>query len=591
MKKDREKTSNNPVVNLFKTEWKYLRGEKKIFSVYVGLFIISNLIGLAEPLVIGLIFNSIQNEITSNAELRGLILKISLLLAISIGFWAFHGIGRVLESKTGFLVKRNYQNTKIARVLELPTSWHKDHHSGDTIDKINKSSNGIRGFSSWMTFRVIQGIIGLFGSVIILLFIDIWAALFALFFSFTILFVIMKFDKRLDKKYQEINKLGNKASAAIFDYLSNIITVITLRMKKTVKKEIDKKIMKIYDPIKKAAILNEIKWSFASVAISVMTVLVLSWRAYTDFTTTGVILIGSLYMLYGYLGKIGHTFYTFANLYGDMVEINARLINAEPIDEEYNKLRKDLRGELPIKWKNISLKNVDFTYDKEGKEQHIDNINVNIQRGQKIAFVGESGSGKSTMLALIRGLYMPEKGGVFVDGEKLKNDFWNLKKHVTLIPQDPEIFNNTIGYNITMDIPNKKEIIDRAIDIAQFRKVLNRLENGLDTNVLEKGVSLSGGEKQRLAFARGVLAAKHSDIVLMDEPTSSVDSLNETKIYENVFKEFKEKTIISAIHKLNLLNKFDYVYLFANGKIVAEGALEEIKKNPKFKRFSSKLKI
>ena len=142
-----------------------------------------------------------------------------------------------------------------------------------------------------------------------------------------------------------------------------------------------------------------------------------------------------------------------------------------------------------------------------------------------------------------------------------------------------------------MDISTKKEELDKAIDLAKFRKVLNRLENGLDTNVLEKGVSLSGGEKQRLAFARGILAAKSSDIVLMDEPTSSVDSLNETKIYESVFKVFKTKTIISAIHKLNLLTKFDYIYLFENGKIIAEGTLEEIKKNAKFKRFSSKLKI
>jgi ABC-type multidrug transport system fused ATPase/permease subunit len=99
---------------------------------------------------------------------------------------------------------------------------------------------------------------------------------------------------------------------------------------------------------------------------------------------------------------------------------------------------------------------------------------------------------------------------------------------------------------------------------------------------VEKGVSLSGGEKQRLALARGLLAAIKSNILLLDEPTSSVDSLNEIKIHEQVFKEFKDKTIISSIHRLHLLDKFDYIYLFSRGKIVGQGTFEEIKKNPLF---------
>jgi ATP-binding cassette, subfamily B, bacterial len=591
MKPTKEKTDKNPIWNLLKTEWEYLRKERKVFSLFMFLFVIANLIALIEPLIIGSIFNTIQNSITSQEELRKLILKISLLLVVTIGFWAFHGNARYLERKTGFLVRRNFINTKISRVLDLPVSWHKDHHSGDTIDKINKGSSGIMQFSSHMNFRIIEGIVTLIGSIIILLFIDIRAAIFALFFAFGTLFIIFRFDRKIVELHRKINKFENKASASVFDYISNIITIITLRLKKTVKTEIDNRVMASFEDHKKRAILSEFKWAFASIAISIMTVVVISWRAYSDFNTMGVIMIGTLYMLYGYLHTIGRTFYNFASLYGEVLKSNARITNAKPIDDEFYRLKRELYGKIPSNWKKLSLKNVDFTYDKEGKEQHLSGINVDLRKGQKIAFVGESGSGKSTMLALIRGLYNPDKGQLYCDGERLKNDISNLKNYVTLIPQDPEIFNNTIRYNITMDISTKKEELDKAIDLAKFRKVLNRLENGLDTNVLEKGVSLSGGEKQRLAFARGILAAKSSDIVLMDEPTSSVDSLNETKIYESVFKVFKTKTIISAIHKLNLLTKFDYIYLFENGKIIAEGTLEEIKKNAKFKRFSSKLKI
>ena len=184
----------------------------------------------------------------------------------------------------------------------------------------------------------------------------------------------------------------------------------------------------------------------------------------------------------------------------------------------------------------------------------------------------------------MRGLYPPEKGEVYCDGKKIIHGSARLKHHITLIPQDPEIFNNTIGYNVTMDLKVKKESVEKAIKMAQFEKVVSRLDKGLDTNVLEKGVSLSGGEKQRLALARGILAARNSEILLLDEPTSSVDSLNERKIHEALFKVFRRKTIISSIHRLHLLNNFDYIYMFDKGKIVAEGSLKEIKKKPRFQK-------
>jgi ABC-type multidrug transport system fused ATPase/permease subunit len=133
-----------------------------------------------------------------------------------------------------------------------------------------------------------------------------------------------------------------------------------------------------------------------------------------------------------------------------------------------------------------------------------------------------------------------------------------------------------------MGFPVERGELDKFIEMAQFKKVLSRLDKGLETNVLEKGVSLSGGEKQRLALARGLLAGKDSDVLLLDEPTSSVDSLNEIKIHENIFRNFREKTIICSIHRLHLLSKFDHIYLFDRGKIIAEGSLKDIKKNPKF---------
>ncbi len=582
------KKEGNPIINLLKEEWKYLGHRRKYFFLATFLFVIANVIELSNPLIIGTVFNSVQNSISTNKELWHLIFLISLLLFVNIGFWIFHGIGRYVETRNGFFTNRNYTNSKIEKVLELPVKWHKDHHSGDTIDKINKGSTGIQSFSSFMTFRLTSAVINVFGSLTVLLLVDFKIALFALIYSSIILMIIFRLDVKLINYYKELNKKSNRVSAGIYDYVGNIITVITLRLKGTVQKEIDARLMESEELSKKSSVLNEVKWGFASISITVMIVLSLSYKAHSEFTTEGIILVGTLYILYGYLRNVGQTFYQFADMYGQITKHNANLLNAMPIDEAFDEIKEEATCDLPGDWERIELMNINFSYNDDGKNKHVDDVNFSFKKGEKIAFVGESGSGKSTMLTLLRGLYSPESGKVFCNGKKIEKGFSSLKKHITLIPQEPEIFNDTIKNNITMGIRTKKEDLFESIKMAQLSAVIKRLEKGLDTNVLERGVSLSGGEKQRLALARGLLAAKRSDIVLLDEPTSSVDSENEMNIHDNIFSKFKGKTIISSIHRLHLLNKFDKIYLFERGKIVASGTLEEIKMNPKFHRIWKK---
>lgn len=583
IKEKKKEKKRNPLINVLRTEWEHLGSQRKTFLLYVFLFLISGTVGLMAPLVVGQIFNYIQESITSPQEFKKLIFLIFLLLGIKIVFWLFHGIARVLEQRTGFYVHRNYANDKMFKVLELPVKWHKDNHSGDTIDKINRGRNSLDRFSQDFTYKLVYVVLRIFVSLAILFFVDIKIASFALIFSLMILIGVMSVDRRLKKYYKELNKFSNKLGASVFDYLSNILTVITLRLKKVVSKEIDAKLMVSWPTHKKVVLIDEFKWAFGSIMITLMTVLVLAYKVYIDYSTSGILLIGTLYILYSYLDRVGEAFFAFGELYGDVVVINAKIEGAYTIDEEFDKIKEKIKGKLPLDWKEIELKNLNFTYDESWKKNHLQNINMKFKRGQRIALIGESGSGKSTILAILRGLYPLQKGEIYCDKKKLINGFEKLKRNLTLIPQDPEIFNNTIKYNITMDLPFKKEDLDKTVEMAQFEKVVARLKNGLNTNVLEKGVSLSGGEKQRLALARGLLAAKNSDIVLLDEPTSSVDSLNEMKIHEKVFKNFKGKTIISSIHRLHLLDKFDYVYLFDKGKIIAEGTLDEIKKNYRFR--------
>ena len=206
-----------------------------------------------------------------------------------------------------------------------------------------------------------------------------------------------------------------------------------------------------------------------------------------------------------------------------------------------------------------------------------------IEKHKKIAFIGESGSGKSTIFSLIRGLHSPNSVQVYCDRKRFKGRLAYLYDYVTLIPQEPEIFNTTIEDNITMGIKTNSKDLQDVIETARFDTVISRLTKGLKTNVMEKGISLSGGEKQRLALARGLLAAKDSELLVLDEPTSSVDSENELLIYQNIFQKYQDKTIIAALHRLHLLQYFDYIYYLKDGKIVGEGNLKTLLDNENFR--------
>ena len=130
--------------------------------------------------------------------------------------------------------------------------------------------------------------------------------------------------------------------------------------------------------------------------------------------------------------------------------------------------------------------------------------------------------------------------------------------------------------NITLGLPFSEEEVQRVCKTAHFSEVIEQLPKKLQSNIQEKGGNLSGGQKQRLALARGVLAARERELVLLDEPTSSVDPKTEVKIYEKMFEEFKDKAVVSALHRLHLLTKFDYVYILESGRVVDEGTFEKL---------------
>ena len=220
----------------------------------------------------------------------------------------------------------------------------------------------------------------------------------------------------------------------------------------------------------------------------------------------------------------------------------------------------------------ISIKNLSFQYEER---KIIDDLSLFIKRGQKIAFVGESGSGKSTVIKILLGLLKYNQGEIYLGDMELSGICLNnLYDRVSYISQDVPVFDGTIKENLVFEKNVSEEQMLDALREVQLSHLVENLEEGLDTEIGEKGTCLSGGEKQRLAFAR--LWFENPELVVLDEATSAMDNLTEENVMKSVMQKMKDKTVIAIAHRLNSIAGFDRIILFREGKIVGQGTFEEL---------------
>lgn len=279
------------------------------------------------------------------------------------------------------------------------------------------------------------------------------------------------------------------------------------------------------------------------------------------------------------------------------------IFNVEYVDYKLNKLaikryidflniKDDNNLTTGKKLKNFSpsvtFKHVVYKYP-DSKKVLINNLNLNIKAGEKLAIVGETGSGKSTIIKLIIGLLKDYQGEILISNENLGNINLNdLYDQITYISQESPIFDGTLRENIVFDKKVSDKEILKVLKLVSLEKFYQRLENDLDTELGEKGIKMSGGERQRVALAR--LFFENTNIVILDEATSAIDNITEKEVMTNIMKNLKEKTLIIITHRLETIKKVNQVLVLSNGEIKEEGTYQELlnKKNYFYNLVNSK---
>ncbi|MBN1839020.1 MAG: ABC transporter ATP-binding protein [Campylobacterales bacterium] len=291
--------------------------------------------------------------------------------------------------------------------------------------------------------------------------------------------------------------------------------------------------------------------------------------AYSDLS------IGLMLAIFGYL-------WVMMPLIQDILNIQYSYHNAQKALDRINEilsLKTEERG-LHVKnpfMKNstnaIELKGVSFSYD--GEKKILEEIDMHIPKGSKIAIIGASGSGKTTLAHLLVGLYPLTQGDILVDGISTREIGLDVvRDNVFLVLQNPQLFNASMAQNLMIDEKTDKELVKKALHIAQLENFVNELPESLNTQIGKHGIKLSGGQRQRLSIARMVL--QNPNVVVLDESTSALDVHTEAKLFSELEAYLEGKTTIIIAHRLSTIKKADYIYVLEKGKILESGTQEAL---------------
>jgi ATP-binding cassette subfamily B protein len=307
------------------------------------------------------------------------------------------------------------------------------------------------------------------------------------------------------------------------------------------------------------------------IAIGVTLIMVFAGQGVVSgqMTIGDLVMVNALMLqLFMPLGFLGIVYRQLKYALADM-DLLFKLLDRQPEIQDAPAAR-----ELEVTRGEIEFAGVNFSYQPERQILH--DISFKVQAGKKIAIVGPSGSGKSTIARLLFRFYEMDSGKILIDGQEIRDvTQQSLRQNIGIVPQDTVLFNDTIFYNIQYAKPtaSRDEVI-QAARLAHIHEFIETLPKGYDTVVGERGLKLSGGEKQRVAIARVIL--KNPRILIFDEATSSLDSHSEQAILDSLHEVAEQHTTLAIAHRLSTIVDADKILVMESGRIVEQGNHAEL---------------
>ena len=551
----------------FKLLKPYLWKEKKLFLFGLILMLFVSITHLIDPLILAHIIDySVPNQDLNDMY------KYSFFF---IGLIILSGIASytqiIILSKLGLKVITDIKMKVFSHLLKISVTFFDSRPVGDFITKVENDSEKVRFLFSELSIRIIGNLLFFIG-VVVVISIKSPDVSFWLLIAITIIATAYTFFMRyMQKIFQKVREKYSEVTAKINEYVQGMHVIQTFHKEDEAVRIVEK------TSLEKKAI--ETKTSFLEYSVQgfflflieyfllVLIIVLIAPQIFAGTKSIGTLIIFSQY--------INRIIWPLIQLMENVMQIQKSFVSLDrirelselPVEEYYNNTL-----EIESFEQEIEFQNVWFAYEKEN--WILQDVSFKVKKGDKVAIVGPSGSGKTTVISLICGFYKYQKGTILIDGkplDKLNIKMW--RRRLGLILQEVLLFPGNVIENVRIYNDNiSPEKVMESIKMVHAEKFFE--VDSLQGVISERGQNISQGEKQLLSFARALTF--NPDIVIMDEATSSIDTVTEKKIQDSMQRVLAGKTALIVAHRLSSIIDADNIIYFKDGKIQHQGKHEEL---------------
>ena len=555
-----------------KTLWPYITKFKG--RVFIALLALIGAKGatLLMPWALKEIIDSVDKSINP-------VLVIPALLLLMYGGLRFASVflGEVRDAVFSRVTEHAMRNIglKVSKHLHsLELAFHLDRQTGGISRDIERGTSGLSFLMRFLMFNIVPTLFEILTVAIIFgsLF-SIWFALITLIAVGVYIFFTVTVTQWRNRFIRESNAADNLSNTRAIDSLLNYETVKYFNNEQFEAKTYDS-FLANWESARLKNRMSLLALNSGQALIIASAITALMWLGSSD-VLTGALSIGELVMINAYMIQL----FLPLNFLGFVYrEIRRALTDLENMLGLLNKKPQVTNAPnantLNVKNGEIAFNNVSFSYN--ANRPILNNISFKVKAGSKVAIVGASGAGKSSLARLLYRFYDVTSGNITIDNQAISSvTLDSLHKAIAIVPQDTVLFNTTIRENIAYGRPSASDSdIDKAIEMAHLKDFINTLADGDKTRVGERGLKVSGGEKQRIAIARAIL--KQSPILIFDEATSALDSQAEQAILKAMHEVASEHTSIVIAHRLSTITDAHTIIVLKSGQIVEQGQPDEL---------------
>ena len=558
----KQRTDFKNLLQMFPYVWAY----RWRVLIALGFLILAKVAVVAVPIVLKRIVDTLDVEASLLVLPLGLLLAYGALRLTTI---LFNELRDVLFARVRYRAVQKLSIRVLEHLHNLPLRYHLERQTGSITRDLERGTQSLSSIINYMVFIVLPTFVEL--GLVAAILLGAYALKFSIATLLTVLayigFTLLVTNWRMKYRH-DMNRLDSQANSIAVDSLLNYETVKYFNNERYELSRYGETLSQWENAAVKSittmSMLNFGQGFIIAVGVTIIMIFAASGVTDGDMTLGDLVLVNALMLqLFIPLNTLGIVYRQITYSLADM-DMLVKLLQEDTEIKD-----SDRAFELNMNAANIEFDHVSFSYSQD--REILNDVSLSIPSGHKVAVVGPSGAGKSTIARLLFRFYDVTSGAVRIDGQDVREcTQQSLHENIAVVPQDTVLFNESIYFNIQYAKPDAtKEEIERAAKLANIHSFIEQLPQQYETIVGERGLKLSGGEKQRIAIARAVL--KNPRIVIFDEATSSLDSKSESIILNAMKEVTKNVTTLVIAHRLSTIVDADCIYVFDQGRIVESG--------------------